>query len=93
MKASNAFTFNEIDYSREDFINWKFDNPLNPFRGLSLVGAVRAGVIIDVFAQTGSRTFLKEGGRPDWALVAPKGTTKTERDDLEFKLDRKFAGF
>lgn len=88
-----GYVWNDVDYEPEEMIHWRFENPLSPWRGLSLIGAVRQGIIIDVYAQAWSRTFLQGGGRPDWALVAPEGTTQEEREELEEKMGRKFLGF
>jgi len=88
-----GYTYNDQEYDQEDFIHWKFPHPENPWRGISLISAVANAVIIDAFAQAWSKSFLKEGGRPDWALVAPTGTTPREREALENKLSRKFQGW
>jgi HK97 family phage portal protein len=58
----------------------KFHNPLNPWRGLAPITAVRQGIVIDIFAQTWSKNFLRNGARPDFAIVAPEGLTETERN-------------
>lgn len=58
----------------------KFYNPLNPWRGLAPIHAVREGITIDLFAQAWSKGFLRGSARPDFAIVAPQGITKTERD-------------
>ena len=58
----------------------KFYNPLNPWRGLAPINAVREGITIDLFAQAWSKSFLRDNARPDFAIVAPQGITKTERD-------------
>lgn len=58
----------------------KFYNPLNPWRGLAPINAVREGITIDLFAQAWSKRFLRSNARPDFAIVAPQGITKSERD-------------
>lgn len=58
----------------------KFYNPLNPWRGLAPINAVREGITIDLFAQAWSKGFLRSNARPDFAIVAPQGITKSERD-------------
>lgn len=70
----------------------KFLNPLNRWRGLSVIAAVRMGIIIDIFSQSWSQTFLKRGARPDWALIAPEGLTPTEKEELTDMLLEKFGG-
>lgn len=70
----------------------KFYNPINQWRGLAPITAVRNGIIIDMFAQAWSKQFLQKGARPDFALIAPQGITSSEREELEFALMDKFAG-
>lgn len=87
-------------YQRDDEVqippDWmiadRFINPLNDFRGIAPIHAVREGLIIDIFAQAWSKGFLKRGARPDWALVAPEGITQTEREQYEYMIEKKFAG-
>lgn len=77
---------------REEFVHFKFYNPLNPWRGLSPITAVRTGIVIDQLAQAWARAFFANSARPDYALVAPQGISPTERKDLEEKLAVKFGG-
>lgn len=70
----------------------KFYNPLNEWRGLSPLQAVRQGIIIDIFAQAWAKKFLEGGARPDFAVIAPQGITKTERETLEATIIAKFSG-
>jgi HK97 family phage portal protein len=65
----------------EEFIHFKFYNPSNPWRGLAPIMAVRMGVIIDQLAQAWTRLFFRNQARPDYALIAPLGMTRTERDE------------
>lgn len=76
----------------ENMWHSRFFNPLNPWRGLAPIRAVREGLVIDMFAQAWSKAFLKRGARPDYALIAPSGITATEREEYEFKLIEKFSG-
>lgn len=73
----------------ESMAHDKFFNPLNPWRGLAPIAALRQGITIDLFAQAWSRLFLKRGARPDFALIAPDGITRTEKEDL---VDTLLAG-
>lgn len=70
----------------------KFPNPTNPWRGLAPVNAIRDSVAIDVMAAVWSKSFLKGGARPDYALIAPAGITTSEREDYEQSLMDKFGG-
>lgn len=77
---------------REEFVHFKFYNPLNPWRGLAPINAVRMGIVIDTLAQAWSRMFFANSARPDYALIAPQGITPSEREDMEAKLASKFGG-
>lgn len=86
------YVFEELKIEPEHMIHSRFYNPLSPWRGLAPIAAVREGIAIDLFAQAWSKTFLKRGARPDYALVAPQGITNTERQQYEMKLAAKFGG-
>jgi HK97 family phage portal protein len=73
----------------EEFVFWRFSNPLNPWRGISPLSAVRLGVTIDALAQAWTRLFFKNNARPDFALIAPQGTTVTERKAYAEELDQR----
>lgn len=71
---------------------FKFYNPLNQYRGLSPVSAIRMGIEIDEFSRAWSRQFFKRSARPDLAIVAPQGITTTEREEIEARFAARFAG-
>jgi HK97 family phage portal protein len=75
-----------------EFAHYKFFNPRNPWRGLSVMLAIRMSVLIDVFAQAWQRFFFANSARPDYAVVTPQGTTQTERDMIEQKINQKYGG-
>ena len=70
----------------------RFPHPLNPWRGIAPIAALRATITIDLFAMAWAKTFLQRGARPDYALVAPQGITQTERERLEAELMFKYSG-
>ena len=70
----------------------RFHNPLNVWRGISPIAAVRAGVTIDLFAQAWSKTFLQRGARPDYAIQSRIALTKDERERLEAETAGKYGG-
>lgn len=76
----------------EEFVFFKFFNPSNPYRGLSVISAVKMSIVIDQLAQAWSQLFFYNSARPDYAIVAPQGITKTERDDLLKKIKEKVGG-
>lgn len=81
-----------LDLLPEQMIHDKFHNPLNPWRGLAPIAAVRSGIVIDILSQAWAKLFLERGARPDYALVAPQGITKTEKERLEAELAFKYSG-
>lgn len=70
----------------EEFIHTKFYNPEEPFRGLSPMSAVRSGILIDEFAQTWTSDFFRNQARPDYAVIAPEGITRTEKEQIQDDL-------
>jgi len=76
----------------DEFIHFKFYNPLQPFRGLSPVSAIRYSIQIDQLAQIWSRLFFQNSARPDFAVIAPEGITKTEKDEMLLKLRQDHSG-
>ena len=76
----------------DECVHFKFYNPADPWRGISPISAVRSSVIIDQLAQAWSRQFLGGSARPDYAVTAPQGTTKTERDNLLAEIKSRYGG-
>jgi len=76
----------------EEFIHFKFYNPLQPFRGLSPVSAVKLSISIDQLAQAWSRLFFKNNARPDFAVIAPEGVTPTEKAEILTRLKGDHTG-
>jgi len=70
----------------------KFYNPLNPWRGLAPIHAVREGITIDLFAQQWSKRFFTNSARPDFAIIAPQGITQSEKNDYEARFMAKHRG-
>jgi HK97 family phage portal protein len=81
-----------INLEPDEFTFFKFYNPLNPWRGLAPIQAVRMGIMIDTLAQAWSRLFFKNSARPDFAVIAPEGMSRTEKNDLEIKLGQEWGG-
>lgn len=70
----------------EEFIHFKFYNPLSPFRGLAPISAIRLSITIDQLAQAWTRLFFRNQARPDFAIIAPEGTTRTEKEEMQNQL-------
>lgn len=66
----------------DEFIHFKFYNPRDPWRGLSPFIAARLSMKIDRNARGWAEDFFENSARPDFAVLTPQGTTKTERDDV-----------
>lgn len=81
-----------LELSPEQMLHDRFWNPLNPWRGLAPIAAVRSGIVIDILSQAWAKLFLERGARPDYAVVAPQGITKTEKERLETELAFKYGG-
>src|SRR3972149_6568682 len=80
------------DLPPDEFIHVKFTNPRNPWRGLAPLSSVRQSVLIDAFAQAWSKMFFTKSARPDFAVIAPAGLTKDEKDDIAAKLRLEHGG-
>lgn len=79
-----------LDYTQA--VHVKFYNPLNSWRGIGPITAIREGVTIDLFAQMWSKRFLKNSARPDFALIAPQGLTATETERYRTEFLRNHQG-
>jgi len=82
----------EIIFLPEQMVHDRFYNPLNQWRGLAPIAAVREGIAIDMFSQAWSKRFLRGNARPDFAIVAPQGLTQTERDRVLAEFTHRYAG-
>lgn len=76
----------------EEMCFFKFYSPKDPWRGLSPISAARMSITIDKLAQSWSADFYVNGARPDFAITAPQGSTKTERDQLKRELKAQHQG-
>lgn len=66
----------------DEFVHFKFYNPRDPWRGLSPFIAARLSMKIDRNARTWAEDFFESSARPDFAVMTPQGTTKSERNDI-----------
>lgn len=82
----------EFDLLPEEMLFFKFYNPLQVFRGLAFLTALRLSISIDFAAQLWSEKFFVNSARPDWALVTPEGITETEKKEILQDLWNKFRG-
>ena len=75
----------------EEFLLFKFFNPRNPWRGLSVISAIRNAIVIDLFAQAWSRLFFRKNARPDFAVISA-AMTRSERDEIKADLKANYGG-
>lgn len=75
----------------EEFCHFKYHNPLEPWRGLAPLTAVRMAIVIDQLAQAWTQLFFRNQARPDYAVITPEGLTFTERQEIEMMLMQKFG--
>lgn len=80
------------DLEPSEFIHYKFPNPLNVWRGLAPIAAVRMGIKIDRYSQAWAMRFFENQARPDFALIAPEGLTKDEKDSYLDDLTQNHSG-
>lgn len=66
----------------EEFLNSRFYNPKSKWRGMSPLAAARLGLSTDLRAQLSANRFYLNGSRPDYAVIAPEGMTRSEREEI-----------
>lgn len=76
----------------EEMCFFKFYSPKDPWRGLSPISAARMSITIDKLAQSWSADFYVNGARPDYAIVAPEGTTPKEREQYKAMIKAQTKG-
>lgn len=76
----------------DEMLFFKFYNPKNPWRGLAPISAARMSIAIDKLAQSWSADFYLNGARPDYAIVAPQGTTPSEQRQLKQQVKEQHRG-
>jgi HK97 family phage portal protein len=76
----------------DEFIHIFFYNPMNAWRGIAPITAVKTGIVIDQLAQAWSRLFFKNSARPDYAILSEEGFTPKERVELETRIMNEFGG-
>lgn len=73
-------------------IPWRYYNPTDPLRGLSPLSAVRESVLIDTMSQRVAANTLKRGARPDFAIIAPEGLTRSEKEAIRREIMERHGG-
>jgi HK97 family phage portal protein len=75
----------------EEFLHIKFYNPVNVWRGIAPITAIRMGLVIDQMAQAWSRYFFRNSARPDYAILTDEGMTSKEAQELEVRLSTDYG--
>jgi HK97 family phage portal protein len=76
----------------EEFKHFKFFNPLNAWRGVGPMSAIRVGVVLDELIQSWSLAFFRNAAQPSYAIIVPEGLTSTERSEMERTASAKWNG-
>jgi HK97 family phage portal protein len=76
----------------DEFKHFKFFNPLNVWRGIGPLTAVRMGVVLDELIQTWSLAFFRNAAQPSYAIIVPQGLTPDERAEMERVAASKWSG-
>jgi HK97 family phage portal protein len=81
-----------VEFEPNDVIHFKFWNPLEPYRGLRPIAAVRNGILIDVFSQAWTKWFFKNQARPDFAIESEQALTTGEMERQEAWINEYYRG-
>lgn len=81
-----------ITISPEQMAHDKFYHPLNAWRGLAPIAAIRDGIAIDLFARAYRKLFFRNSARPDFAIIAPNGLTQSEKERFLSDFMRQHQG-
>lgn len=77
--------------AKAECVFWKFWNPLDPYRGLAPLTAVRSVVINDQLAVAWQHFFFKNFAMPGTAIYSKSGMTPSERKALEETFAKRFG--
>lgn len=91
-KIDDGETREPYPLNPDEFIHFKFYNPTNPWRGIAPITAVRMGIRIDQMAEAWSLWFYRNQARPDFAIIAPEGVTRSEKQEIEEELSARHGG-
>ena len=82
----------EVSYSPEEIIHIKTPNPVNPYRGKSVVEASAIDIDTDNLAQEMIKMFFKNGAVPSVVLTSDQRITKDDIHRLQVDLKRTYGG-
>ncbi|XSG76738.1 phage portal protein [Herpetosiphon llansteffanensis] len=64
----------------------RFYNPRNVWRGITVLGALRTGVKLDVAGQRWNESIVTTGAKPEYAVTTKKFLTDGEKERLEQQI-------
>lgn len=82
----------EVEYSPDEIIHIKTPNPINPYRGKSVVEAAAMDIDTDNLAQEMIKMFFKNGAVPSVVLTSDQRITKDDIHRLQVDLKRTYGG-
>lgn len=71
-------------------IHEMFHNPLNPWRGISVIGAAREEIAVDLLTLQNTQRTLKDGTR-EYAITLADMLTQPERDRIDAQLYARYG--
>lgn len=82
---------NEIEYKREEVIHFKFDDPDNDIRGLSLLSALELTVASDLFAMKFNERFFENSAHTG-VIFSMKNSTPDEIARNRTWMEQEYVG-
>lgn len=82
----------EVEYEPDQIIQIKTPNPINPYRGKSVVEASAMDIDTDNLAQEMIKMFFKNGATPSVVLTSEQRITKDDIHRLQVDLKRTYGG-
>lgn len=82
----------EQTYKPEEIIHFKRPNPINPYRGKSIVEAAAESIDTDNYAIEANKALYKRGMINNFVLSTDKSLTTEQRKDLRAEINKNYAG-
>lgn len=81
-----------IRFERDEIIHFKEFNPVNPYRGLSIIRAAAVTIDTDNFAEKYNRQFFKNSAIPSAVFTSEQTLTQEYMDRLRSQWERVYGG-
>jgi len=85
-------TSEQIPFTPDEIIHFKYTDPLNPYRGLSTVRAAELAIATDRESAKWNWRFFKNSARPDVAISVENTLTKTQYDRIHAQWNAAHQG-